>query len=413
MKKKILFTVVVLIFLSILTAIAVFSVSENQYINDNYRISITGPSGWKMQEQPSRGTLVSFTKGPSTLPGIAVAVDVLGPEQKTSLDFAQDLIAYYTTTMKATMIEAPKEVQIQGMQGSSFILKSPEGPKGAFILKQYLIEKDHKIVSIMYTAFSNAYDRYSHAFEQTVQTFRFLSPRVVLKEFQACSDSSVAFKSLEQVDYKPLKQECLVSMANRETFEAILIVQDRTKSELEDDDYVIMQSNIQYNSPADFEIYVGDFLHNVGDIWRVVGDDIYVKIGTWVPMPSQTDNPEINKIFTARKQSYQSLSFEKYVQLLRDEEPVGIAQNVQGRYTVLRFQTNDSAYLIDWLQTNICQSEIIIWIDNKDKTIAFVKTHTTGVDENGKNVDVLLEHLFNAYNVRYRLGIPEMPWKDK
>jgi hypothetical protein len=399
------------------------------YVNKEYGFEIRGPKGW-IRHEGDGSPLVVFTKymagGKTSFPSLAVTIDMAPEDIRTALAFSNYILPKYQEIKGRkvsgfNLSEPPHEIDINGLKGSRFIF-SISDPSGSGIKSlDYKFMRGPFVYSVQGMDYPAEFDKHVKEFEATVNTFKFIAAADGFIELAPLAQTKVDFSPVESSTYQSLRQQILDNMRAQKTFKAQFILKDRTEPSLAKNDYIGMQEQITFLSPASFEVtsfayYPG----GGGDVWRVVGDEIYIKIGVWVPMPTEADSgaDEKNKagfqqMVKIRKEAYKALSFDKYLDVLRENTPMGIAENIQDKYTVINYRVPQAEEIFTREpRAGSFVSEIYLWITSKDKVIRFAKTLVEGKDKDGKEVKEEYYHYFTDYNAAFSLGKPEMTWEE-
>jgi len=397
---------------------------DGLYVSKEYGFSIQGPRGWfKRLGSVAGKSEVVFTKGfeeKVSFPILGVTVDATPQQIKTALDFAKYIVQEYAKAFEArqstfTIIEPPHEIEINGLKGARFIFEV--AAKNGVTMKNIDCKfmKGELIISVQGMDHSQTFQENLGYFEKAINTFKFIGSGDNLTELKALSQLQPQFTSFDNKSYESLRQQILNSMQTKSSFKTLFIVEDKTRPGVSAKNAGIMEWSMVFVSPGSFEVYQNNLANGEADIWRVVGDKVYIKIGVWAPFPNNVSDPTFKEIFNARKQLYKTLGFEKYLEMIKKEIPVGIANNVQNNYTVIKYRVNKAEDLYTGkAEKGSFTSEFMVWVDNKDYTIRFVKTDIDGKDEGGKEIKKGYEHYFSSYNSTFKLGKPEMPWmKEK
>lgn len=394
---------------------------EGRFVNEEYGFEIMGPRGWFMHlGQGGKQTAAYFTKQSEEkfiLPVLGVTIDMAPPNIQTALDFTNFVLPGYQGPAKRdqgvfNLIESPHEIEINGLKGSRFIFEMLARNNKGIKSIDCKFMRGNLIVSLQGMDYPETFNTHLKDFEQAINTFKFTVPEDDFIELKKLNEIQADFKPIESdVSWEALKKPILENIQAKDSFKSLFILKDETESKLANNDFKGMEWVMMFGSPQSFEITQSDYYSNVGDIWRVVGDEIYMKIGVWMPMPTPVDNPEVNQMIKARREIYKILSFDKYLDLLRKELPTGIMENVQDRYVVIQFKPSQIEDLFTGRpQEGSFKVGILVWVDNKDKTIKFVKTNIEGKDKDGKELKKEHEHYFSNYNFPFKLSKPEMAW---
>ncbi|MFC1590123.1 hypothetical protein ACFL42_01370 [Candidatus Omnitrophota bacterium] len=388
--------------------------SGRLYVNEEFGFSFACPENWNCHmDPPIRGTLVLFNKSDSiekVLPCIALLIDDIRARFKSSGGFAQAIIADYTNRGNI-VLEPISKIVIGDLEGLKFSTEySIEDAGLAFRVSQYVFEKEDFVISLMFGATKQDYEKYRKDFKKSLITFAFLKPEDDFMTLTRLSDSKVPFRPVIAARHKSFKKKVLDAMKKMRSFKAMFALKDKTDERFKDRGYLRWEWSMIYNAPDDFEIYQLNYFNGLGDIWRVAGDDIYCKIGEWMPMPMQGDADDMQGYIKARKTIYKALTFDRYCDILENEEPLAIGWSPDKRYAVLQYHIKGADELFTGEKMDgTFRTEVFLWISEEDDTIRFAKTVVTGAGTDGREISEEYDHYFSSYNAPFVLGDPGAP----
>ncbi len=173
-----------------------------------------------------------------------------------------------------------------------------------------------------------------------------------------------------------------------------------------------------FSNKENFEIeqYVF-YAGGIGDMWRVAGDKVYIKVGFWMPdaIPEtvQGDQGAFAEIKKNRQEAYKNLTFDRYLELLKTGSAIEISE--KDGFLVLQFKPDNLNHLPTFLpglnfdkeQVRISKNEISLWIYKKDNTLRLARARIEGNYNDGKPFIKECEHYFTNFNLPFTLGEPK------
>ncbi|MFH1996772.1 MAG: hypothetical protein ABIJ27_07275 [Candidatus Omnitrophota bacterium] len=387
--------------------------SDRFYVNEDYGFSIVCPPNWNIHiEPPIKGTLALFNKSRSyedALPSIVLLVDDIRERFNSSSGFAQAVISDYASRGNI-VLEPVSNVEIGDVKGVKFTTEySVDGKGNALRMTQYVFEKEDFVISVLYAARKDDFERYRKEFKKALLQFSFIKPEDDFMTLTRLTGAQIAFKSVEPEKYRMLKREVVNTMDAMSSFKSMFIVKNKADERFASNGYLRWEWEMVFNAPDDFEVRMLNFYNNVGDTWRVVGGNIYSKIGEWIPMPMVGDPEALKGYIKARREIYTMLSFRRYLTILENSEPLAVGADIGKEYTVVRFhlwRAND--LFTGKPRAGVFTTDIFLWVANHDTTIRLARTVITGEDETGKKVSEEYDHYFSSFNAPFVLGVPEI-----
>jgi len=387
------------------------------YANEEFGFSIACPDGWFLHDHPLiRGSLVLFnqSRSPSyALPGVNISVDVVKPRAESLRNFADKVVAEYTN-QKHTVVEPITEITIPRASGYFFTIEMiPGGQRQGLRMSQYIFGKGDLAISVMYGATLQDFEFYLADARKAIESFSFLEPEDDYMRLSQLGQVPVAVSPPEPAAYETFRKKLLDAMNAARSFKSMLLAKNLADEQLAKTGYMSIKWSMVFNSPQDFEVNQSDFKMNAGDLWRVVGDDIYSFIAFWMPMPKEAEAPQLKDMIAARRQGYRVFSWDAYRTMFETEQPAGIAHDKEQKFTIVKFEPKTVRELFTGNpRDGSFRSEVFVWVLDKDMTVRFVKTVLTGRDKDQKEIREEYEHFFSSYNAPFLLGVPDMSWKE-
>jgi len=419
-KRNIVFSGMFIIIYSLFCSTSAFSESQRErYVDEEHGFEILAPSSWFVHKDAG-GTPV-FTQSSTSqvkFPRIGIIVESLPYEAMTAFDCSESLVKQYIEMAKQAkaifkLIEPVTEIKVNGMKGAKFMfnMMAQDGSNSVRYIDCKFVRENY-IISIIGISYSGNFNQYINEFEDCINSFRSTANGSEdITNLQDLVKTQLDFIPLEKEKWLLLKNDILSAMRANETFETMFILKDKTEPKGAQNEYISMQWLMKFMSPNNFEIDQSNYKTGENDIWRVVDDKIYIKIGVWMGMPTQGDNDALQGMVKARKEIYKILSYQKYIEMIEKEAPSGIMKDAQDKYTVFQFKPQEIEDLFTGNhKEGKFDCEMFVWGSNKDHRIAFVRTVIEGLDADNKAVKQEYEHFFNNYNYPFKLGIPEMGW---
>ena len=212
-----------------------------EYSNGQYGFKIKSPAGWYVHRDPNPKTLVFINQSkddPKGLPSIGVSIDNYVKGESSVKDFAQRVMNIYKK--RSFTVGDMSEKQAGDLKGATFVIESPKGMKGYSLkLKQYVFEKDKKIISVMFMSKSDDYDKNIGAFEKAVSSLNYYEAPKVTKY----SNKSPAF----QIEI-PGKISGWRIIARKDDFKPFLLMKDGGE------DLPFIDTNVSFSKNAADEI---------------------------------------------------------------------------------------------------------------------------------------------------------------
>ena len=389
------------------------------YVNQEYGFEIRAPKGWvkdfSKAKRRGEAMFIKQSVGKDNLPVLGVAIDTARGDIESALDYVKFILPEYQeialqNQASFKLAETPHEVEINGIKGARFIFESLTKNGGGFKSIDCKFMKNNLVISLQGVDYPQTFQENLEDFEAMINSFKFIGEETKTNEPANFILTGLQFKPIDETIWGLLKNQILESMQHKNTFKSEFTFKDRMKQELSQNDFIKMIWLITFVSPQSFEVTQRAYPSNEGDMWRVVGDKVYINVGAWMPFPEQSENPQISQMLKARQTIYKMLSFEQYIEIIKSKTPSGIAENIQDKYTVIQFIFQEAHDLFTGeLRKGTYRAELIIWVDNKDKTVKFVRTIVNGKDAN-KEIKEEYEHSFSDYNGSFDIKEPEMAY---
>lgn len=390
---------------------------EGYYVNEEYGFRMKGPNGWFMHTDIAGSPqAVIFTKEPTekiNFPMFGVTIDIPPEDILSAFEFAKFVLPQYQASAQKhnavfKLIESPREIEVNGVKGARFIFEQFGQDGRAMQSTDYKFMKGNIIISLQGMDRPEAFEKNRRDLEESINSFVFLAPEDDFIELEKLNLVQLNLQPLKAQPWQVLKEQVTGNMQTKSSFKAIFILKDKTEPKLSKNNYRRMTWLMTFVAPQSFEVDQSDYYNGVGDIWRVVGDEVYSKIGGWIPHPADTGNQQINQMLQARKEIYKAFIFEQYLALFNKETPTAILENVLDKYTVIQFKPMQLDDLFTGKpREEKFNNEVLIWVANKDKTIRFAKTRIDGIDTEGKEIKWEYEHYFSNFNFPFQLGKPD------
>jgi hypothetical protein len=402
-------------------------IEDNLYINELLGFKILTP---KWIERGFNPRQIEFDKDRELTKGafttkFMISIDKSSnfPQVNSAFDYAQGVLKDVTAKFrdKLQIIDPPKIVKIRENDAATLTYKilgnDLLGNKGLIVVNYFYYLGDNVVV-LMFADGDKTFERYMIFMNKYLRSFEKLDPEDNLSNLIQLKDRPVRFNPPDQ-SYNELKNDVLKAMDTKHTYRCHLTIKDMLNENLAQFDHRGADFNMTFVDNKNFEVQqLNYYTRGTEDIWRVFGEDIFIKIGLWMPMPTELSGQAKDKQKAAmeqmiknRRNVYQELSFGRYLQLLKNDAPSEMSKELT-TFTILKFSPSRLDFIpfktwqITEPQITISKSNVLLWISNRDKTIRIAKITIEGKDKEGKTVIKEFEHYFTNFNLAYTLGEP-------
>ncbi|MDP8233182.1 MAG: hypothetical protein P9M06_00040, partial [Candidatus Saelkia tenebricola] len=426
LNKTAIFFISIYLLLSMTTSLSAQTIQEDiLYINDTFGIKATVPNWPIIMQRLSR--LVIF-QNPETIEksksaetfSIIINESANFPGTNSAFQYAESVANDMKTRLKNTLeiIKPVKEIKIGDYNAATItykvLTKNKETNNEFYIVTTYYLGDN--TLSLMYSAEEEVFNKSIQNMTKYLTSFEKLPPEDTIIELEKFSKKHLKFNSIDNTKYTEIKEAILENMPNIKTYKSCLVIKDRANESLKELDYYDGEIQMTYVDDKNFEIttIAGN---GATDVWRVAEDNLYIKLGIWMPMnensmesvsPSGNEN-QFNKLIQGKKNIYKGIRYQIYGELLENETPVGLSNDISD-FTALKFINPQKLYLNLGLQNTPkkpSSQELILYIHKKDNTLRFVQTNLEG-KINTELIKTEFLQTFTNFNQQYNLGKPFM-----
>jgi len=278
---------------------------------------------------------------------------------------------------------------------------------------------DNDVVVIMFSDGDKTFYKNLPKMKKYMESFQRMHEADIVPNLKDYAKREYTFSPASQHEFDLLRDKVTESMQSKKTFKSVITTRSHEAGSKPEHDSMLMV--ITYVSPTDFEADTVTYTSAEGgpaDTWRVVGDEIYFKIGLWMPFSferTQSDDGKNNQVFSeiikGRKEYYKHFLIEKTLNVLKMAKNVFLAKN--NNYTMLKFNLSKEDFNrlnnnqnLNNSHTFLGNCEILFLIYNPDNTVRYLSTtYKTKTNEN-KTTIMNLEQYYYGYDIPYTLGKP-------
>lgn len=393
----------------------------NLYVNELIGFKITVPV-WFEIERNSRQ--LQFTKEKEIKKEIFSAQFIINidealifPEANSSLEYAKKIIdeTMNNAQGKAEVINYPCSVNINGFDAATLrykLLGADNAGNQSLVISQYVYHLGEDVVVLMFVDGDKTFETNFAGIKPNLESFERLSVENTVGYLEETSAGKLFFSNIDNQQYYQLVYKMIDGASAINSYKSSLLIKDNLNEGLADFGYKSVELTMSFSEKNNFEFEVFDFYTGTREIWRIVGDEVYIKTATWVSLSellsktNENERSEIQDTMHKRKQAYNDLAYGRYLDLLSKEVPAEISES-PGSFIVLRFNLDKADFLpfID-AEESVLSCDARVWIFKQDYTIRMVQATIEGVDKIGRKFIKEYKQYFTNYNLPFTLRKP-------
>jgi len=399
-----------------------YIIEDNLYVSESFGFTVLTPKWMEIGRNPRQ---VEFSKEKQIKKGVFSTKLLISIDKSSNFPNVRSAISYADAVVndvkarwreRVEIIESVKKADVDNYDVATLTYKligeDDIGNRGVVIAHYFYYLGDDVVVLMFADGDKTFQSNYSYM-TKYLKSFKLLAAQDNLTYLMDLNKKEAKFTPLETEAYAGLKKDILDNMNIKKSYKAHLLIKDKLDERLSKFKYKGLEIGMTFLDEKNFEItHWNYYAGGVGDIWRVSGDDMYIKIGFWMPMPTAIKSPEgeeqkgFEEMTKRRKEIYKDLSYRRYLKLLEKESPASISNDIDD-FIVLKFIPTDLGFIpfIDQ-EITVFKKEVLLWISKNDNTLRFAKTTIQGSDKDKKGFLKKYEHYFNNFDLPYTLGEP-------
>jgi hypothetical protein len=198
-------------------------------------------------------------------------------------------------------------------------------------------------------------------------------------------------ESSDLPEAKMIAQRCIEATEKAGTYRSRLVVRDLSEEALKARNHLVCDWQVSFARPDSYRVNQAAWDEGLGEVfdeWITIGTEHYQNVGFWLKASLKPDRRELNRF----------LEIQKYLALLRTEQPTAVAvyrlQN--SSYHLLQYTPGALRGFEAFGDGNKGPFDVEIWIDSTTGQLAKARVLISG-HQSGKEHTIELQQVFTSY----------------